>query len=259
MDTVCSEMLLKNLWTQPIPRRMGRTTVVTQRCIRTLMASALLAPLVFASVKSTPAMAIAPGGDYIVILKDGVNLDRKVAKEAGLGNAVSDVYSSVVDGFVAELDNTDVARLRNDKDVLLVELDQILSINESSDVLGPDLSNLMSVPIADQYIVTLKNDVEPRAFAAVIGASATALTPEAPTSLWGLDRIDQRTLPLNNQFSRAFTGSGVTAYIIDTGVLSTHSEFGGRVSSGFSSVSDSNGTEDCNGHGTHVAGTVGGS
>jgi subtilisin family serine protease len=77
--------------------------------------------------------------------------------------------------------------------------------------------------------------------------------------LWGLDRIDQRALPLNNQFSRAYTGSGVTAYIIDTGVLSTHTEFGGRVLSGFSSVSDSNGTEDCNGHGTHVAGTVGGS
>jgi subtilisin family serine protease len=88
---------------------------------------------------------------------------------------------------------------------------------------------------------------------------ATASTPEAPTTLWGLDRIDQRALPLNNQFSRAYTGSGVTAYIIDTGVLSTHTEFGGRVLSGFSSVSDSNGTQDCNGHGTHVAGTVGGS
>jgi subtilisin family serine protease len=88
---------------------------------------------------------------------------------------------------------------------------------------------------------------------------AAASTPEAPTTLWGLDRIDQRALPLNNQFSRAYTGSGVTAYIIDTGVLSTHTEFGGRVLSGFSSVSDANGTEDCNGHGTHVAGTVGGS
>jgi subtilisin family serine protease len=88
---------------------------------------------------------------------------------------------------------------------------------------------------------------------------AAASTPDAPTTLWGLDRIDQRALPLNNQFSRAYTGSGVTAYIIDTGVLSTHTEFGGRVLSGFSSVSDANGTEDCNGHGTHVAGTVGGS
>jgi hypothetical protein len=88
---------------------------------------------------------------------------------------------------------------------------------------------------------------------------ATASTPEAPTMLWGLDRIDQRALPLNNQFGRAYTGSGVTAYIIDTGVLSAHTEFGGRVLSGFSAISDSNGTQDCNGHGTHVAGTVGGS
>ena len=98
---------------------MGVTTVVTQRCIRALMAVALLAPLALVSVEPTPALAVAPTGDYIVILKDGVNLDRKVAKEAGLGNAVSDVYSSAVDGFVAELDNTDVVRLRKDKDVLL--------------------------------------------------------------------------------------------------------------------------------------------
>jgi len=82
---------------------------------------------------------------------------------------------------------------------------------------------------------------------------------EVATSLWGLDRIDQRALPLNGTVSRATTGSGVTAYVIDTGVLSTHTEFGGRVVSGYSSVSDGNGTEDCNGHGTHVAGTIGGS
>jgi hypothetical protein len=77
-------MTLKNLWIQPILRSVGRTTVVTQRCIRTLMAVALIAPLVLTSVQPTPVMAIAPAGDYIVILKDGVNLNRKVAKEAGL-------------------------------------------------------------------------------------------------------------------------------------------------------------------------------
>ena len=86
------EMSLKNRWIQPILRSMGVTTVVTQRCIRALMAVALLAPLALVSVEPTPALAVAPTGDYIVILKDGVNLDRKVAKEAGLGNAVSDVY-----------------------------------------------------------------------------------------------------------------------------------------------------------------------
>ncbi|MEI7883382.1 MAG: protease inhibitor I9 family protein, partial [Actinomycetota bacterium] len=89
---------------------------------------ALLMPLIITSIKPLPASAIATTGDYIVIFKDGVNLDRKVAKEAGLGNAVSDVYSSALDGFVVELDNADVVRLRKDKDVLLVELDRTISI-----------------------------------------------------------------------------------------------------------------------------------
>ena len=76
---------------------------------------------------------------------------------------------------------------------------------------------------------------------------------------WGLDRIDQRNLPLNSRYISNFSGAGVNAYIIDTGVLSSHTEFGSRVVSGFSSVADGRGTQDCNGHGTHVAGTVAGS
>jgi subtilisin family serine protease len=76
---------------------------------------------------------------------------------------------------------------------------------------------------------------------------------------WGLDRIDQKTLPLNSAYSYLQTGSGTTAYIVDTGILSTHQQFSGRVLSGYTAISDGNGTSDCNGHGTHVAGTVGGS
>ena len=76
---------------------------------------------------------------------------------------------------------------------------------------------------------------------------------------WGIDRIDQRTLPLSTTYSWEGDGTGVTAYIIDTGIRTTHQEFGGRASGGFTSISDGNGTNDCNGHGTHVAGTVGGS
>jgi len=74
---------------------------------------------------------------------------------------------------------------------------------------------------------------------------------------WGLDRIDQVNLPLNATYGYASTGSGVTAYIIDTGILTTHNEFIGRVSWGTTTVGGQN--TDCNGHGTHVAGTVGGS
>jgi len=75
---------------------------------------------------------------------------------------------------------------------------------------------------------------------------------------WGLDRIDQGTLPLNSLYYAGGTGAGVTAYIVDTGIRSTHVEFTGRMLSGATAISDGQGTNDCNGHGTHVAGTVGG-
>ncbi|MCE6237898.1 S8 family peptidase [Acinetobacter pittii] len=76
---------------------------------------------------------------------------------------------------------------------------------------------------------------------------------------WGLDRIDQRNLPLDSAYSYLQTGSGTTAYIVDTGILTTHQQFSGLVLSGYTAISDGNGTSDCHGHGTHVAGTVGGS
>lgn len=90
----------------------------------------------------------------------------------------------------------------------------------------------------------------------------TAMKIDATTQSnpdWGLDRIDQKALPLNSAYSYLQTGSGTTAYIVDTGILSSHQQFSGRVLSGYTAISDGNGTTDCNGHGTHVAGTVGGS
>ncbi|TSA53154.1 MAG: S8 family peptidase, partial [Actinobacteria bacterium] len=157
----------------------------------------------------------------------------------------------------------------------------------------------MGVPIVGQYIVTLKNDVAPRAFAtaeaatgsqilsvytaaingfaAVLNASAlerlakdsnvasieqdrtVVLQGDQVDPPWGLDRVDQRSGTRNSRYSYTNTGTGVTAYVIDTGVMASHIDFGGRVGAGYTVYSDSYGTTDCNGHGTHVAGTIGGS
>ncbi|KQV21710.1 MULTISPECIES: S8 family peptidase [unclassified Kitasatospora] len=85
-----------------------------------------------------------------------------------------------------------------------------------------------------------------------------ATQPSPPS--WGLDRIDQKALPLNSSYSYPDTaGEGVTAYIIDTGVRISHSEFGGRASDGYDAIDNDNTAQDGYGHGTHVAGTVAGS
>ncbi|MFD7559045.1 S8 family peptidase [Streptomyces sp. NPDC059835] len=80
----------------------------------------------------------------------------------------------------------------------------------------------------------------------------------APSNSWGQDRIDQRHLPLDHDFTTVGDGAGVTAYIFDSGIDYAHEEFGGRATFGFDAIGDGRQGQDCSGHGTHVAGTVGG-
>src|SRR5215218_4266026 len=87
---------------------------------------------------------------------------------------------------------------------------------------------------------------------------ATTMTTQS-SATWGLDRIDQRALPLGSTFTYTNTGAGVKAYIIDTGIRATHTQFGGRVVQGTDKIDNALPAADCHGHGTHVAGTVGGS
>jgi subtilisin family serine protease len=106
-------------------------------------------------------------------------------------------------------------------------------------------------------VAALRRD--PRVESVEADGIAHAVATQSPAT-WGLDRIDQRSLPLSGSYTYNRTGAGVTAYIIDTGIRTTHTDFGGRASRSAAAdfVSPSTGGDDCDGHGTHVSGTVGG-
>lgn len=145
---------------------------------------------------------------------------------------------------------------------------------------------------AQSVIVTLKSEANPRAIAALLGINPShvyehalkgfaarvdgaqeqrlrnhpmvrtiepdgIVTVQAPAS-WGLDRIDQRTRPLDGTYTPPHNGAGVRVYILDTGIRMSHVEFGGRAVSGWDFIDNDADASDCHGHGTHVAGTVGG-
>lgn len=112
-----------------------------------------------------------------------------------------------------------------------------------------------SVRMPEQQAARLAND--PRVeYVEEDGVVSLVTTQTGAT--WGLDRIDQQNLPLDGNYNYNATGSGVRAYIIDTGIRATHTQIAGRVISGFTAINDGLGTNDGNGHGTHVSGTVGG-
>ena len=114
--------------------------------------------------------------------------------------------------------------------------------------------NALSVKMKHSEVARIRNN--PKVLFVELDQPMYALDTQTNPPSWGLDRVDQRTLPLNSSFTASANGAGVNTYIVDTGILSTHVNFTGRMSAGFSAIADGNGTNDCNGHGTHVAGTT---
>ena len=117
--------------------------------------------------------------------------------------------------------------------------------------------NGFSVEMNEKQVVAMSRDPRIKYIEEDTPMSIDQTTQSNAT--WGLDRVDQRDLPLNGNYVYDGTGTGVFAYIVDTGIRASHNDFGGRVVTGYTAINDGRGTDDCNGHGTHVAGTTGGS
>lgn len=109
--------------------------------------------------------------------------------------------------------------------------------------------------MTEAHAIALSNDRRVKIVETDRVISVTTTQTNAP---WNLDRVDQRNLPWDGQYNYAGTGAGVHVYIIDTGIRITHVDFGGRADVAYDNVGDGQNGNDCNGHGTHVAGIVGG-
>jgi len=164
--------------------------------------------------------------------------------------------------FAAPEFDTYIVVLKSGDDKAAAKADRAAAKNEFSKA-GGKIKHEYSEVFSGFALYISTEEVEkltrnPKVLSIERDGEVTLFATQSPAPSWGLDRIDQRARTLSGTFDYSATGTGVRAYIVDTGVLSTHAEFTGRIVSGFSAIGGISETEDCNGHGTHVAGTVAG-
>lgn len=198
-------------------------------------------------------------GQYVVVFQDelvtAAGIDAIAATLATtVGGELLYTYNAALNGFALKVPLDRVAdaltTLQNDANVSYVEPDRMIYLD----------------PLEVPTLVTETVDLAPNAALDelepneewVTAAAVDAFDAVQNNPVWGLDRIDQRNLPLDRSFQYDYTGAGVRVYIIDSGIRTSHSEFQGRASHGIDLVDNQLPADDCNGHGTHVAGTVGG-
>ncbi len=165
-----------------------------------------------------PAASASPLSSGYIVQTRSAEATRSAAESVGV--TPSSTFDQAVHGFVAKLDRVQAARMRAHPGVLGVEADREISPLEPRGAVHQD-------------------------------APAVEGTQQKPVN-WGLDRIDQRNLPLDGSYTTEATGAGVDVYVLDTGVDPSHPDFGGRASLDTNTIDQQN--ADCDGHGTVVAG-----